>query len=197
MTQRTIQAGWAPTVIIRASGTVQVEGRANDRVLASSEGRWGLKVKRRGDIIEVDIGGSGQVQVPLQSSVKVYASQSIEIRNIGGSATIYAGGHGYLRAVNTLIQAATGGALEIECERVEGHDVRCTAGRDLRCFIRGLADARLMINDLGGYWEAVVGSGRTKIRLKAGGDVTLVTDQTIIAQPPHYMLGRIERPERS
>jgi hypothetical protein len=194
MTQRMIQAGWAPTVIVRASGTVQVAGGAGDRVVANSEGRWGLKVKRRGDTIEVEIGGSGQLQVPLQSSVKVYAGQSVEVRNIGGSATLYAGGHGYLRGVNTLVHAATGGALEIECERAEGEEIRCTAGRDLRCFIRGLSDAKLMIDDLGGYWEGVIGSGRTKIRLKAGGDVTLVTDRAVVAQPPHYVLGRIERP---
>jgi hypothetical protein len=195
MTQRVIQASSTPMVIIRASGTVEVEGRASDRVVANSEGRWGLKIKRRGDIIEVQIGGSGQLQVPRQSSVKVYAGQSVEVRNIGGSATIYAGGHGYLRGVGTLIQAATGGALQIECERVEGHEVRCTAGRDLRCFIRGLADAKLMIDDLGGYWEAVIGNGRKRIRLKAGGDVTLVTEQNVVAQPPHYILGKIERPE--
>jgi hypothetical protein len=195
MTQRMIQAGWAPMVIVRAGGTVQLEGHASDRVVAKSEGRWGLKVKRRGDTIEVEIGGSGEVQVPLQSSVKVYAGQSVGVRNIGGSAALFAGGHGYLRSVNTLIHAATGGALEIDCDRVEGDDVRCTAGGDLRCFIRSLADAKLMINDLGGYWEGVVGKGRAKIRLKAGGDVTLVTDQTVVAQPPHYVLGRIEQPE--
>ncbi len=194
MTQRMIQAGLTPTLIVRASGTVQVAGRASDRVVASSEGRWGLKVKRRGDTIEVEIGGSGELQVPLQSSVKVYAGQSVGVENIGGSTTIYAGGQGYLRGVGTLVHAATGGALEIECERVAGDDVRCTAGRDLRCFIRSLADAKLMIDDLGGYWEGLIGNGRTKIRLKAGGDVTLVTDQTVVAQPPHYILGTIERP---
>ena len=193
MTQRSIQAGWAPTVIVRAGGTVQVAGGAGDRVMASSEGRWGLKVKRRGDTVEVEIGGSGQLRVPLQSSVKVYAGQSVEVRDIGGSATLYAGGHAYLRGVGTLAHAASGGALEIECERVQSDNIRCTAGGDLRCFIRGLSDAKLMIDDLGGYWEAIIGSGRAKIRLKAGGDVTLVTDQTVVAQPPHYMLGKIER----
>src|SRR5215216_1661369 len=180
MTQRVIQAGWAPTLIVRVSGTVQVEGRESDRVVANSESRLGLKVKRRGATIEVEIGGSGELQVPLQSSVKVYAGQSVGVQNIGGSATIYAGGHAYLRGVGTLVYAATGGGLEIECERVAGDDVRCVAGRDLRCFIRGLADAKLMIDDLGGYWEGLIGNGRTKIRLKAGGDVTIVTDQTVV-----------------
>ena len=58
MTQHMIQAGWAPTVIVRASGTVQVAGREIDRVVANSEGRWGLKVKRRGDTIEVALAKS-------------------------------------------------------------------------------------------------------------------------------------------
>jgi hypothetical protein len=194
MTQRSIQAGWAPTVIVRAGGTVKLEGHASDRVLAEAEDRWGLKVKRRGATIEVQIGRSGELLVPLQSSVKVYAGQSVGVQNIGGSATIYAGGHAFLRDVHTLAHASCGGALEIECERVEGDDVRCSAGRELRCFIRSLADAKLMIDDLGGYWEGLIGDGRTRIRLKAGGDVTLVTDQTIVAQPPQYILGKIERP---
>jgi hypothetical protein len=57
-----------------------------------------------------------------------------------------------------------------------------------------LTDAKLMVDDLGGYWAGVIGNGRTTIRLKAGGDVTLVTERTVIAQPPHYILGKIERP---
>ncbi|MFL5803501.1 MAG: hypothetical protein ACJ8CR_17380 [Roseiflexaceae bacterium] len=194
MTQRSIQAGQTATVIVRAGGTVRVEGREGDRVLANTEGRWGLKVERRGDAIEVHIGGSGTVYVSLDSSVKVYAGKDIEVRNIGGSATIYAGGKGSLRAIHSLVHASAGAALDIECERIEGDALQCSAGRDLRFYIRALRDARLMINDLGGYWEGVIGAGRTRIRLTAGGDVALVTDQTVVAQPPHYILGKIERP---
>jgi hypothetical protein len=51
-----------------------------------------------------------------------------------------------------------------------------------------------MIDDLGGYWEAILGTGRTNIRLKSGGDVTLVTDQDVIGQPPYDTFGKIERP---
>jgi hypothetical protein len=195
MTQRSIQAGTTTTVIIRVGGTVRIEGREGDRVLANTESRWGLKVERRGDAIEVHIGGSGQVQVPLDSSVKVYAGKDIEVRNISGSATIYAGGNGSLRAVHSLVHASAGAALEIECERIEGDALQCSAGRELRIYIRDLRDAKLMINDLGGYWEGVIGAGRIKIRLTAGGDVTLVTDQTVAAQPPQYILGMIERPD--
>jgi hypothetical protein len=188
MTQRVIQAGWAPTVIVRAGGTVQVEGRAINQVVVQAEDRWGLKVQRRGATIEVQLGRSGEVQVPLQSSVKVYAGQSIGVQSIGGSAAVYAGGHAYLRAVHTLAYAATGGALEIECERVEGDDLSCVAGRDLRCFIRNLIDARLMINDLGGYWEGLIGQGRVKIRQKAGGAVSNLTHHTVAPQPPQFIL---------
>jgi hypothetical protein len=193
MTQRSIQAGPAATVIIRAGGTVRVEGRAGERVLASTVGRWGLKVERRGDAIEVHVGGSGEVHVPLDGSVKVYTGKDIELRDIGGSATLYAGGDGLLRGVHTLAHASAGGALDVECERIAG-DIKCSAGRDLRWCVRELSDAKLMINDMGGYWEGVIGAGRARVRLTAGGDVILVTDQTVVAQPPQYILGRIERP---
>lgn len=194
MTQRSIQAGPAATVIIRAGGTVRVEGCAGERVLANTESRWGLKVKRRGDIVDVHIGGSGEVQVPLDCSVKIYAGNRIELRTIGGSATLYAGGQCVLRGVRALAHASAGGALDIECERIDGEALQCSAGRDLRLFIRDLRDVKLMINDLGGYWEGIIGAGRVRVQLTAGGDVILVTDQTVVAQPPQYILGRIERP---
>ena len=67
---------------------------------------------------------------------------------------------------------------------MEGDDVKFTAGRDLRCYIRSVTDATFMLDDLGGYWEGIIGEGRTKIRLKAGGDVTLVTDRDMTSRPP-------------
>jgi hypothetical protein len=51
-----------------------------------------------------------------------------------------------------------------------------------------------MIDDLGGYWEGIIGEGRTKIRLKAGGDVTLVTDRDMTSRSPSDVLGNVERP---
>jgi hypothetical protein len=142
----------------------------------------------------VQIGGSGEAYVPFSSAVKVYAGKGAEVRGISGSATVYAGQSATIRAVDTLVHASAGATLDIECERAAGDDLKCSAGRDLRCFIRSLRDAKLMINDLGGYWEAQIGAGHTIVRLTAGGDVTLVTDQTVVAQPPHYILGKIERP---
>jgi len=66
--------------------------------------------------------------------------------------------------------------MDLECDTLAGEDVKLTAGRDLRFYVRGLSDARIMVDDLGGCWEGLIGSGRQKIRLEAGGDVTVVTD---------------------
>lgn len=197
MTQRSIHTGWTPIVIVHAGGNTQVEGWDSDRVQATTESRWGLKITRRDEAIDVQIGGSGKVYVPFGSTVKVYAGKTADIQNIHGCVSVYAGGKGYIRGVHTLGQTATGRALDIECEQIAGDDVAFSAGGDLHCFVRHLTDARLMITDLGGYWEGVIGDARTKIRLKAGGDVTLVTDRTIIAQPPQYLLGKIERPDET
>ena len=227
MTQRSIQAGKTPTVIIRVGADVRVEGWDDERVLANTASRWGLKVERRSaseigrvrarvgdrvlfdvhldvkgltrkdvgaEVTEVAIGSSGQVYVPLGSSVKVYAGKSAEVCDVRGDVAVYAGGDVHTRNVHTLVHASAGGAMDLECETIEGDDVKFEAGRDVRCHIRGLTDARLMINDLGGYWEGVVGEGRAVIRIKAGGDVTLVTDQEVVPQPPDYVLGRVERP---
>jgi hypothetical protein len=194
MTQRSIQAGLTPIVVVRAGGDVTVAGWEGDRVLATTEGRWGLKVERRGDAIEVQLGGSGEVRAPLGSNVKVYAGKSAEVRDIQGSVTTYAGRDVRTRTVHTLVHASAGRAMDLECETVEGDDVKLEAGGDVRCHIRRLTDATLMISDLGGYWEGVIGDGRIKVRLKAGGDVTLVTDQEVVAQPPHSVVGTIERP---
>ena len=87
-----------------------------------------------------------------------------------------------------------GDRFSIVYETLEGDEFRFGAGRYLRFFVRDLTDAKVMIKDLGSYWEAILGTGRLKIWLSAGGDVTLVTDQAVKAQPPHYMLGNIERP---
>ncbi len=227
MTQRSLLVGQNPNVIVRAGGDVSVHGWDNDRVLANTESRWGLKVERRseseiarirarvGDVtlldlrvdplgrlkknvrseaIEVQLSGSGKVSVPLGSTVKVYAGKSVEVQDIRGSVTLYAGFNAHVRNVHTLVHVSAGGSVDFECEQVEGDDVKFTAGRDLRCSIRGLTDARVMVDDLGGYWEGIIGEGRTKVRLKAGGDVTLVTDQVITGQPPYNIIGKIERP---
>jgi hypothetical protein len=227
MTQRSIQAGKTPTVIIRVGADAQIEGWDDDRILASTESRWGLKVERRSEseigrvrarvgdrtlfdipvdisgpmkkkvptqVTTVEIGASGQVYVPRGSNLKVYAGKDITMHDIQGDVSIYAGGNVHVRNIHTLVHASAGGAMDLECETVVGDEVKFAAGRDLRFHVRDLTHARVMINDLGGYWEGVIGDGGREIRLKAGGDVTLVTTQEVQSQPPSYILGNIERP---
>jgi len=226
MTQRSMVVGHTPDIIIRANGSATVEGWDSDRVQASSDSRWGLKIEPRDEaeigrarakvgehvlfdiridaprlkknarreVIEVQLGGSGTVKVPINSNVKVYAGRSIDMRRIGGQVSAFAGHDMHLQSVRVLVNASAGGNMDLDCDRLAGEGFKFGAGRDLRFYIRELNDAKFMINDLGGYWEAVLGEGRVPIRLNAGGDVTLVTDQEVSAQPPNYILGRIERP---
>ena len=218
MTQRSIQAGLTPTVIIRAGANITVEGWDGDRVVAETEGRAGLQVGRRSETefgrlrakvgervlldlradlprrwllrrgdaeaIEVQMGGSGRVRVPRGGSVKIYAGGSVDLRDVGGRVSVYSGGDAHLRGVGVVVHASSGGMLDVECQSVEGDDLKLEAGRDLRCYIRALDDARLLVSDLGGNWEGRIGAGRVTVRLKSGGDVTLVTDHEVV--PPGH-----------
>ncbi len=228
MTMRSILAGKTPSVIIRTGNDVSVEGGDEERVSASTDSRWGLKVERKheseigrirakvgdrilldvgvkvpagrrktraGEVIQVEIGGSGEIHVPRTSNLKVYAGKNVEVSDIGNSVTVYAGGNVLLRNVHSLVHASAGGAMDLDCEEVEGNDRKFEAGRDLRFYIRSLTDATVMINDAGGYWEVLLGDGRTKVRLTAGGDVTLVTDQEVRGRLPGGVLGRVEKPD--
>jgi len=145
--------------------------------------------------IEISLGASGKVQVPFDSRVKIYAGKSVDVHDLRGEVTVSAGHDVRIRNVGTLVHLSAGRAVDFECETVKGTNVKFEAGRDLRCYIRGLTSARFMVDDLGGYWEGVIGEGRTRIQLKCGGDATLVTDQTVIGQPPYDLLGKIERPD--
>jgi hypothetical protein len=147
----------------------------------------------QGEAIEVRI-GHGQVRVPQNSNVIVYAGHDAEVRHLRGSLIADAGRDLAVQDVQTLIHAAAGGDLNIDCTALGGDEFKFSAGRDLRFHVRDLDDAKVMIREAGTYWEAVLGSGQIKIWLKAGGDVTLVTDQEVQPQPPYYLLGNIERP---
>jgi hypothetical protein len=158
-----------------------------------------LRRPRRGDvptqeIIEVQFGGSGQVIVPVGSNLKVYAGNDIDVENIQGSVDAYSGGKLRLHAVNTVGIASGGGTMNLECQTLMHSKAEFNSGGDLRFFIGDLNSARLRVTDLGGYWEALIGTGEKLITLKCGGDVTLVTDEKVEPQPPNYMLGMIERP---
>jgi hypothetical protein len=153
-----------------------------------------LKKETVDDATEVEIGGSGKVFVPFNSVLKVYSGKGADVNGVQGTVAVYAGGNALLRNVGTLLHVSAGGAIDLECERVDGKDIKFSAGRDLRCYIRDLANATLSVHDLGGYWEGQMGDGAEKIKLRAGGDVIVVTEQMVTARPPDYVLGRIEKP---
>ncbi len=149
-----------------------------------------LKKDADAEIIDVQIGTSGTVHVPRNCGVTVYAGRDIEASGLRSTLAAYAGSDLKVRDVQTLTQASAGGTMDLECETVLGDNLKFTAGSNLRWFIRRLIDVTYLIDDLGGYWEAVIGAGRVKVRLQGGGDVTLVTDQPINGD----VLGKIERP---
>jgi len=145
-------------------------------------------------VIEVQIGGSGEVLVPFDSNVKVYAGRDINVLNIKGQVDAYAGFKLNLQDVHCLGNASAGWTMDIDCQTMAGSDVTFSTGSDLRFHIADLTSVRLRVKDLGGYWEARIGDGGKSVYLKSGGDVTFVTDQKVEPQPPDYILGRIEKP---
>lgn len=146
------------------------------------------------DVIEVQIGGGGEVLVPFDSNLKVYAGKDIDVQGIRGQVDAYSGLKLRLQDVYRLGYASAGGAMDIDCQTMAGEKVEFKAGRDLRFHVRDLTSAHIRVKDLGGYWEARIGAGEKSVYLKCGGDVTIVTDQQIQALPPNYILGNIETP---
>ncbi len=231
MTQRSIRAGKTPTVIVRGSMDVQVEGWDDERVLATTGRGGGLQVERRSesalghvrarakvgdrvlfdlstdlpprknkpdapeDPIQVHASGAVVVRVPYGSTVRLYAGTSIEVRDIRGAVTAYAGHDLRLRDVRTVVHVSSGRAMDVECETLATDDVKISAGRDLRLYVRDLDNATVRVDDLGGYWAGIIGDGHRQIRLHAGGDVTLVTDRPVRGESPEELLGRIELPK--
>ncbi len=84
--------------------------------------------------------------------------------------------------------------MDLDCETLARDSCKFTAGRNLRLYVRDLHDATVQVDDLGGFWEGVIGNGHSRIRLQAGGDVTLVTDQPVRPHAPDQLLGQIEAP---
>jgi hypothetical protein len=145
-------------------------------------------------VIEIQIGGSGEVLVPFESNLKVYAGKDIQARGIKGQVDAYSGLDLTLQDVYRLGNASAGGAMNLDCQTMLGTNVEFKCGGDLWFHIHDLTSARIRVRDLGGYWEARIGGGEKSVYLKSGGDVTFVTDQTVEALPPNYLLGKIEKP---
>jgi hypothetical protein len=146
------------------------------------------------DVIEVQLGGSGEVSVPFDSRLKVYAGKNIEVQDIRGQVDAYSGFKLRMKNVYLLGNASAGGTMDLDCESMLGDKVEFKSGSDLRFYVHDLTSARIRVKDLGGFWEAKIGEGAKSVSLKCGGDVTLVTDQKVEPLPPDYVLGRIEKP---
>lgn len=161
---------------------------------------WRIKVpnlgekKAENEVVEVQMGGSGEILVPFSSNLKVYAGKDIDVQGIQGQVDAYSGMDLNLQNVYRLGNASAGRAMNIDCQTMTGNDVTFGAGSDLRFHVADLISSRLRVKDIGGYWEARVGSGEKSVYLKSGGDITFVTDQTVEPLPPNYILGKIEKP---
>ena len=131
------------------------------------------------EVIEVHIGGSGEVWVPFSSNLKVYAGKDIDIQGIQSQVDAYSGVNLKLQDIYCLGNASAGGIMDIDCQTMLGTDVILGAGSDLRFHVADLTSARLRVKDIGGYWEARIGDGEKSVYLKSGGDVTFVTDQKV------------------
>jgi hypothetical protein len=224
MTHRSFLAGTNQTIIIKVGGSVTVKGHDSDLIVADTRDKWGLSIERKSEaeigraraaigervlfdlrlkkptlsaskeVIEIQITGSGDVLVPISSSLKVYAGKDIEVQDIQGQVDAYSGLNLNLKNVRILGTISAGRAMEIDCQTMIGTDVIFGAGSDLRFHVADLTSARLRVKDIGGYWEARIGDGEKSVYLKSGGDVTFVTDQKVEALPPNFILGTIERP---
>ena len=224
MTQRSILVGTNQIIIIKAGGSVNVKGHESDRLLAETKGMGSLAVERRSEseigraraaigehvlfdvrlklpgfkgseeVIEVQMGGNGEVLVPVESNLKVYAGKDIDVQGIQGQVDAYSGLRLDLQDVERLGNVSAGWTMNIDCRTMIGKDVTFGAGSDLRFHVADLTNVRLRVKDVGGYWEARIGEGEKSVYLKSGGDVTFVTNQNVEPLPPDYILGKIERP---
>jgi hypothetical protein len=224
MTHRTFLAGINQTVIIKGGGSVTIKGHDSDLIVADTRDKWGLSIDRRSEaeigraraavgervlfdlrlkkptlsaskeVIEVQITGSGDVLVPLSSSLKVYAGKDIEVQDIHGQVDAYSGLNLKLKNVQILGTVSAGRAMDINCQTMLSTEATIGSGSDMRFHIADLTSLRLRVKDIGGYWEARIGDGEKLVYLKSGGDVTFVTDQKVEALPPNFILGTIERP---
>jgi hypothetical protein len=150
--------------------------------------------KEAQEVIEVQMGGSGQVLVPFGSNLKIYAGKDIEVQGVNGQVDAYSGRDMSLQKVGRVGHASAGRKMDLDGQALLGNDVEFSAGSDLRFHIQELTSARIRVKDLGGFWEGHMGGGLNSVYLKSGGDVTLVTDLKVEPVPPNYILGNIEKP---
>jgi hypothetical protein len=193
MTQRSILAGETPKITIKSGANIKVEAREGDQVTAESKGIWGLNLKKVGDEIVVEFGGDGKVFVPVHTDLKLFSGLGIEVKDVQGVVNGVSSASLTLTNVGCLGHASAGYRMDLDCQTMSPAETVIKAGGDIRFCVRDLTDALFKIKDLGGYWEAKIGSGAPVITLKSGGDVILVTDQKVEALPPHFILGQLEK----
>ncbi len=190
------KGAWGLTLERRSEAQIgRARAAIGDHVLFD----WRIKVPSLGEktdneVIEVQMGGSGDVLVPFESNIKVYAGKDIHVQGLKGQVDAYSGLSLDLKDVYRLGNASAGWTMNIDCQTMIGKDATFGAGRDLRFHAADLTSVRLRVKDIGGYWEARIGSGEKSVYLKSGGEVTFVTDQKVEPLPPDYILGKIERP---
>lgn len=201
-------------VIIRCGANCAVEGYDGTRVMAETDSRWngismrivvrvgnhtlfhsewsskGSKITGSDDAVEVNVGGSCRVKVPASSSLKIYAGKHASVASVHGPVLINAGGDARAIGVGSMEPCNAGGTIEVDCERLTADDAKFNAGNDIRIRVRSLSDARVMVNDAGGFWDGEIGNGRTTVRLRCGGAATLITEHEVRGK----ILGNIERP---
>ena len=190
------KGAWGLTLERRSESQIgRARAAIGDHVLFD----WRIKVpslgeKQENEVIQVQMGASGEIFVPVESNIKVYTGKDIYVQGLRGQVDAYSGLSLDLKDVYRLGNASAGWNMSLDCQTMIGKDVTFGAGRDLRFHVADLTSARLRVKDLGGYWEARIGSGEKSIYLKSGGEVTFVTDQNVEPLPPDYILGKIERP---
>ncbi len=88
--------------------------------------------KAADEIIEVQMGGSGEVLVPFSSNLKVYAGKDIDVQSIQGQVSAYSGFKMNLQDIYCLKNASAGWSMNLDCQTLHGNMAEFTAGSDLR-----------------------------------------------------------------
>lgn len=194
MTTRKLPLNGARAIEIRGGADVRVLGWDEDTVQAATTSFFGLTLERRGDLIRVSLGGSGDVHVPRAVALQVHATRSAEITGMTGDVSAYTGAHLTVQTTGTLQPSGAGGRLSLACARLAPEIQSLGAGRDLRFQVDEPLDLHLQIQDVGGRWAIAFGAGTRALKLESGGDVVIVTDRPYTVASPNGITGLIERP---
>jgi hypothetical protein len=171
MTQRSILAGVAPTVIIKAGGSVIVRGHDSQQVSAETTSRWGLKVegRSRSEIARARAAVGEHVLFDLRLKLpdlegKRASAEVIEVQ-FGGSGEVlvpfasnlkvYAGKNIDVQAIRGQVDAYSGYKMSLQGVYRLGHasaggsmDVDCQTFLGDRVEFNAGGDLRFLVRDL-------------------------------------------------